>query len=275
METRKSTRWLAFLRSRLFRFIMWAFTIVFILGPLASLAIWSLAGKWFWPHALPSEWTLSYWVRGLTGDMLASLGLSVLIAVVVTIIGLIITVPIAYLIARNALPFTALFMLIFLLPQAFPQLPVFTNLLKSMYKWNLAGTVPGVVSVHLVVVSVLAVWTLVSVFRSISTAYEEASHSLGGSGLYTFFRVSLPMATPGIIAAGLLVFLYSLDEFTGTLLIGSPFITTAPVFMYNAAHGYELQIASVSAIALMVPGVALLLLTRRYMKAEYLAGFGR
>ncbi len=70
----------------------------------------------------------------------------------------------------------------------------------------------------------------------------------------TFLTVSLPLAVPGIVASALLVFLYSLDEFTGTLLVGAPFVTTLPVYMYTASVGYELQIASVTAIVLMVPG---------------------
>jgi putative spermidine/putrescine transport system permease protein len=51
-----------------------------------------------------------------------------------------------------------------------------------------------------------------------------------------------------------LVFLYSLDEFTGTLLVGAPFVTTLPSTCTRRASGYELQIASVTAIVLMVPG---------------------
>jgi putative spermidine/putrescine transport system permease protein len=43
--------------------------------------------------------------------------------------------------------------------------------------------------------------------------------------------ISLPLAVPGIVASALLVFLASLDEFTGTLLIGAPFITIVPVYM--------------------------------------------
>jgi putative spermidine/putrescine transport system permease protein len=87
--------------------------------------------------------------------------------------------------------------------------------------------------------------------------------------------VTLPLSVPGLIAASLLVFLYSLDEFTGTLLIGSPFITTMPVYMYNSAMGYEMQIASITALLLMIPGLLLLFLLERYLKSEYLAAFGR
>ena len=45
--------------------------------------------------------------------------------------------------------------------------------------------------------------------------------------------------------------------------------------MYTASIGYELQIASVTALVLMVPGAILLLLLERVLKAESLAFFGQ
>lgn len=62
---------------------------------------------------------------------------------------------------------------------------------------------------------------------------------------------------------------------TGTLLIGAPFVTTLPVYMYTASVGYELQIASVTALVLIVPGAILLLLLERFLKSEYLVFFGQ
>jgi putative spermidine/putrescine transport system permease protein len=106
-------------------------------------------------------------------------------------------------------------------------------------------------------------------------ALEEAAHNLGASATRAFVTVSLPLAVPGIAASALLVFLYSLDEFTGTLLVGAPFVTTLPVYMYTASQGYELQIASVTALVLMAPGAILLLLLERVLRAEYLTFFGQ
>jgi len=108
-----------------------------------------------------------------------------------------------------------------------------------------------------------------------NTGASQAAINLGASRFKSFYSVSLPLATPGIIASTLLVFLYSLDEFTGTLLVGSPFVLTLPVYMYRTSVGYELQVASISALMLMVPGIVLLVLLERYMKSEYLSMFGR
>ncbi len=257
------------------RFAIYAISIFMIFGPLSSLLLWSVAEKWFWPNPFPTQWGFKYWQQAFEGKMMSSLGLSFGIAIIVSLICLLITVPLAYVIARNRIPLKHIVLLIFLLPQAFPQLPVFSNVMVLMYRWDLVGTLTGLILIHLVGALVFSLWTLVSVFQSIAEPLEEASYMLGGSRVYTFFHVVLPIALPGIIASTLLVFLYSLDEFTGSLLIGAPYHITMPVFMYNAAGGYEMQVASVTSVLLMIPGILLLFLLQKYMRSEYLAAFGR
>lgn len=268
----RTSRTLGGLTARLLALGLAAFVIV---GPLLSLAVWSLAERWTYPAAWPQRLGLRYWSRMLTGDFLDPLKTGLGIAVIVTAAALLCAVPLGYALARLTFPGRTLVLLAFLLPQAFPQLPVFAAATREFYRWGLAGTVTGVVLVHLVGGLVFAVWTMAAVFRSIDPALEEAAHNLGASATRAFLTVSLPLAVPGIVASALLVFLYSLDEFTGTLLVGAPFVTTLPVYMYTASQGYELQIASVTALVLMVPGAALLLLLERALRAEYLTFFGQ
>jgi putative spermidine/putrescine transport system permease protein len=246
-----------------------------IVGPLTSLAVWSLAERWTYPSAWPQRFGLRYWQRVLSGDFLEPLRLGLVIAVIVTVLALAMAIPLGYALARLTFRGRTLILLLFLLPQAFPQLPVFASATREFYRFGLAGTVAGVVLVHLVGGLVFAVWTMTAVFRSIGPELEEAAWNLGASTTRAFVGVSLPLAVPGIVASAVLVFLYSLDEFTGTLLVGSPFVTTLPVYMYTASLGYELQIASVTAIVLMVPGAVLLLLLERFLKSEYLVFFGQ
>lgn len=251
-----------------------ALVLAIILGPLASLAIWSVAERWYWPAPFPQQLGLKYWMRMLQGDPLRALTRGVTIAAVTTVLALVLALPVSYLAARRRLPAGAAVLALFVLPQAFPQLPVFASATVLFYRWNLAGTVPGVVLIHLVGGLVYAVWTLTAAFRAIGPELEEAAVNLGASATRTFFRVALPLALPGVAASAILVFLHSLDEFNGTLLVGAPYVITLPVYMYTASLGYELQIASVTALILMAPGVLLLVLLERFLRAEYLAFFG-
>jgi len=257
------------------RFAALAAAAFLILGPLASLALWSVAERWTYPSPWPQRIGFRYWERMLSGDFLEPLRTGVVIAIMVTVLALLFAVPLGYALARLRFAGRTAILLAFLLPQAFPQLPVFASATREFYRWGLAGTLSGVVLVHLVGGLVFVVWTMTAVFRAIAPELEEAAHNLGASVTRTFLTVSLPLAVPGMVASAVLVFLYSLDEFTGTLLVGAPFVTTLPVYMYTASVGYELQIASVTAIVLMLPGAVLLLLLERFLKAEYLVYLGQ
>lgn len=249
--------------------------IFVIFGPISSIVIWSISEKWYWPHLLPQQLGLFYWHKVLSGKMVPALFNSFYIAFIVTFLTLLLTVPMSYILARYKIPAKGIILTLFLLPQAFPQLPVFSNAMVLLYRWDLVGTVPGVILIHLVGTLVFAVWTMVSVFRSIPVSLEEAAINVGASKMRVFFTIVLPNAIPGMVAASLLVFLYSLDEFTGTLLIGSPFVSTMPVYMYNTAMGYEMQVASITALLLMLPGLMLLFLLEKFLKSQYLSTFGR
>jgi putative spermidine/putrescine transport system permease protein len=248
---------------------------VVILGPLVSLGVWSLAERWTYPSAWPQRWGVRYWTRMLSGDFVQPLQTGLVIATAVTALALLTAVPLGYALARLRFTGRAAILLAFLLPQAFPQLPVFASATREFYRWGLAGTMTGVIVIHLVGGLVFAVWTMTAVFRALAPELEEAAYNLGASVTRTFLTVSLPLALPGMVASAVLVFLYSLDEFTGTLLVGSPFVTTLPVYMYTASVGYELQIASVTALVLMVPGAVLLIVLERFVKAEYLVFLGQ
>ena len=77
---------------------------------------------------------------------------------------------------------------------------------------------PGVVLVHAAHGLVLAVWISAAAFAAVDKSLEEAARNLGASRVACFRTVTLPLATPGIIAGGIFVFLESLDEFTGHVL---------------------------------------------------------
>jgi putative spermidine/putrescine transport system permease protein len=253
-----------------------------IFGPMLGLALWSVAVRWYWPHLLPQEVGLDYWAQALglqkslaVGAISITSGLqtSLILAVVVVCIVMLLSTPVGYVLARYRIPGKSLILLLFLMPQAFPQQPVFVNLLLVFTKMGLAGTIQGVLLVHLMVCLVFSVWISSAAFKSVPPELEEAARSVGASGLRTFFRITLPLAMPGLLAASVFVFLTSLDEFTGTFFIGLPFVATLPMLLYSAS-GFNLQFASVIAIVLLVPSILFMVVIERFLKAEYIGGIG-
>jgi ABC-type spermidine/putrescine transport system permease subunit II len=248
-----------------------------IFGPLANLFLWAFAEKWYFPNKIPQEFGLSFWGRVFSprGNALASLGTSVWIAMLTVVVSLAVAVPAGYALARLQMRWRALILLAFLLPQAIPNLPVYVNIARVFYEIGLNGTILGVVLVHASHGLVLAVWIASAAFAAVDASLEEAARNIGASPWTCFRTVTLPLAMPGIIASAIFVFLESLDEFTGTYFVGVPDVTTMPLLMFNASMGGNYQIASITALLLLIPSIAFMLVVERFLKADVLAMVGR
>ena len=247
-----------------------------IFGPLANLLLWTLAERWYFPHALPLEYGFSYWAKVFSprGNAMESLANSVLVASLTVVLALALAVPAGYALARLKLPFRALILLAFLIPQAFPNLPVYVNIARLFYQIGLNGTVAGVVLVHVTHGLVYAVWIATAAFAAVDSELEEAARSLGAGALRTFQDVTLPLAAPGLLASAVFVFLESLDEFTGSYFVGAPDVNLLPLLLYTAGAGGNYQVASITALLLLVPSIAFMLVVERFLKSDVLSKVG-
>lgn len=247
-----------------------------VLGPLINLGLWAVAEKWYFPHKLPSQYGFSFWARVFDprGNAMGSLSTSLLIAALTVALCILLAVPTGYALARLRLPWRGGILLAFLLPQAFPNLPVYINVARIFYEVGLNGTVPGVVLVHTVHGLVFAVWITTAAFAAVDRSLEEAARNIGAGPLRSFLTITLPLAASGIVASAIFVFLNSLDEFTGTYFVGVPDVTTLPLLMFNASMGGNYQIAAITAFILLVPSIGFMLLIERFLRADVVAKVG-
>jgi putative spermidine/putrescine transport system permease protein len=248
-----------------------------IFGPLLNLVLWAFAEKWYFPSKLPSEFGFLFWQRVFNprGNALASLGTSVWIAVLTVVVSLAVAIPAGYALARLRLPWRGAILLLFLLPQAVPNLPIYVNIARVFYEIGLNGTITGVVLVHAAHGLVLAVWIASAAFAAVDASLDEAARNLGASPWTCFHTITLPLAAPGLMASAIFVFLESLDEFTGTYFVGVPDVTTLPILMFSASIGGNYQIASITALLLLVPSIGFMLIVERFLKSDVLAMVGR
>jgi len=252
-------------------------TLAFLIfGPLANLVLWAVAIQWYFPHKLPLTYGLRYWGEVLkpTSDAFASLGTSILIAVITVLVCLVLAIPAGYALGRRSLPGRGLILLIVLLPQAFPSVAVYLNIARLFYMVGLNGTITGVVLVHAVHGLVIAVWIAAAAFAAVDVELEFAARNMGASAVHTALTVTLPLAAPGLMAAAIFVFLESLDEFTGTYFVGVPDITTLPLMMFTASLAGNYQIAAITALIQLVASIAFMLLIERFLNTEMLAKVG-
>lgn len=258
------------------RVLLLAALAVAIFGPLTNLVLWAVAETWYWPHKLPVTYGTRYWAQVFkpTGNAVESLLTSITVALLTVAVCLAVSVPAGYALARRRLPWRSLLMVAFLLPQAFPSVPVYINVARIFYAMGLNGTIAGVVLVHASHGLVLSVWIATAAFAAVDRELEEAARNIGASPLRTFWTVTLPLAAPGLMASAVFVFLESLDEFTGTYFVGVPDVTTLPLLLFNASTEGNYQIASITSLILLVPSVGFMLVIERFLKADVLAKVG-
>lgn len=115
----------------------------------------------------------------------------------------------------------------------------------------------GVVLAQTFVASPFVVVTAVAAFGGVDPTLEHASRSLGKDRLTTVYRVTLPLAMPGIVAGTALTFARAMGEFGATMIMAyHP--ETMPVRIWLAFSGRGLDTAFPIAILLVLVSVAVL-----------------
>lgn len=245
----------------------------FFLGPLTNLLLLAVSGKWQYPAPLPQSLSLEWWEFVLTqDDVLSSISLSFLIAITVTVCSIIVCIPAAYAFARISFPFSKWFLFSFLLTHAFPKMGLYVSIAVLFYQFGLMNTFAGIVLIHMVNTLMYMTWIPSSAFRSVHRAQEESARDAGAGPFRVFWKITFPMALPGIVVASIFTFLASLDEAQGTLLVGTPDYKTMPVIMYSIIADYPSTTGAVFSVILTLPTIILLLAAKRFVSADVLAG---
>jgi putative spermidine/putrescine transport system permease protein len=243
------------------------------MGPLLNLAVLAFSGSWRYPDLLPNTWSLKWWSFVFQQeDVAKSIGLSFLIASIVTALSIVICIPAAYAFARIRFPFSRFFLFSFLLTHAFPKMGLYVAIAVLFYKLGLMNTLIGVVLIHIVNVLMFMTWIPTAAFRNIHQAQEESAKDVGASPFRVFRSITLPMVMPSITVASVFTFLNSLDEAQGTFLVGIPDYKTMPIVMYSIISDFPSNAGAVFSIILTAPTIILLVAAQRFVSADLLAG---
>ncbi|QHT59638.1 ABC transporter permease subunit [Paenibacillus lycopersici] len=257
---------------KIIEFLVLALFVIFFLGPLLNLAILAFTGQWTYPDPLPHQWSLKWWSFVFKQDDIPqSIALSFLIAAIVTGLSIVLCIPAAYAFARIRFPLSRFFLFSFLLTHAFPKMGLYVSIAVLFYKLGLMNTLLGVVLIHMINVLMFMTWIPTAAFKNVHRAQEESARDVGAGPLRVFFKITLPMALPGIIVASVFTFLNSLDEAQGTFLVGIPNYRTMPVIMYSIISDYPAYAGAVFSIILTAPTIILLLAAKRFVSADVMS----
>lgn len=115
-----------------------------------------------------------------------------------------------------------------------------------------------------------AIWMLKGFLQEIPLEVEEVALVDGANRWTAFLRVLLPLAIPGVLSAGIIVFTFSWSEFLFALILtATPNSQTFPVGVQGLVTQFEIvwnDMAAAGVIAMTVP-LALMIVARRYMVA--------
>jgi multiple sugar transport system permease protein len=222
--------------------------------------------------------TLSNYAALITGKLqtaagtldiafMRNLGNSVFLSVASVAIALVLGVPAAYAFARHKFRGSEDIAFTLLSFRFAPPLLVLLPLTQYFQWLGLSNTYVGLIWVYQLICLPLILWIVRGYFEDISADVEYAYRIAGHSWFATFRKIALPLAGPGIAAAGLLAFIFAWNNFVFALVLASadkqPVTVGALAFITSSGIQYG-QIAA--AIVLSVtPTLALALYAQRYL----------
>jgi putative spermidine/putrescine transport system permease protein len=241
--------------TNLWNSLIWLVTGVFIvnvLGLIAAVVVNSFATRWLGTW-LPAGFTLQWYSSAWTEFQLDSvLIVTVEVVFAVVALSLLLGVPAAYALARRNFRYKRAIVLLFVLPLLVPPMTYGIPLATVLYRLHLAGTIVGVILANLVPTVPFVVLVMTPFVEQIDPRLEAAARVFGAGTLRLFVHVLVPLLSPGILAAGLLVLVRTIAMFELTFLTAGPDSQTLVVALYYSVFAAGIRAGqSVDAMAVI------------------------
>ncbi len=265
------------------------FVLLLLAAPLATVVSFSF----FTQDFLTVDYTptLNNYREAFTDPIYRVLMLrSLWISGLVTAVTVILAFPIAYFVSFHVAPERKA-LWIFLIT-----IPFWTSYLLRVFLWKVILGFNGVLNSSLLGIGLIdepltfilynsnavvitlahafAPFTILPIYvalEKIDRSLLEASQDLGESKVSTFFRVTLPLAMPGVVAAVLIVFIPTIGDYVTPRLVGGPnglmianMIQTQFLKLNNAPMGATLAVLAMCAVTII--SLIFLFFNRRYLR---------
>ena len=228
----------------LFLWIPIVVLVVFSFNDGASVSVWNgFSTRWYENIFSNTITAGTEAARFQTGLLLRAVRNSLIVAGVATVVSTVIGTMLALALARGRFPGRKTLDALFYLPVVIPDitqgvaLAVFFNLVFDAVQ-RLLGVrlVPGFATIIIAHIAFNISYVAIVVRARLATmdpSLEEAGRDLGANFQQTFWRITLPILMPGVLAGALLAFTLSLDDFVITFFNAGVGTTTLPLFVYG------------------------------------------
>jgi spermidine/putrescine transport system substrate-binding protein/spermidine/putrescine transport system permease protein len=243
-------------RSRLLG--VWSLAVyVFLYAPLVVLAAFS-----FNRERLTAQWrgfTVDWYLRLLANtQVLTALRNSLIVATVATVLATAIGTAAALAFHRHRFRRQGALDSLLTLPIVIPEIVMAASLLLLFAGIGLRLGFLTVVLAHVAFSVSYAVLVVRARLAGFDRSLEEAAMDLGAGPWRTFFKVTLPGIAPGVLAAALLVFALSIDDYVVTSFVAGVGSTTLPLQIYSMVRsGISPEINAASTVLLVATALLL------------------
>ena len=253
--------------------------IGFALAPYAWMILTSIKPTpeiGAWPvRYLPHEATLEHYRdliahTSFAGNLLNSL----IIATGAALVGLAVSIPAGYAFSRFRFRGRSGLMTAFLTINMFPIVLLILPLFLVMRTLGLLDTFLGVIIGHSTFAIPFAVWMLTSYFSTIPRDLDEAATIDGASRLQAIRLIILPLVMPGVVTAGIYIFITSWNEYLFAMMLSGENVRTVTVALQLFIGEFTIQwgLLTAGGTLIALPVTLLFLLVQKRLVGGLTAG---
>ena len=238
--------------------------VIFLYAPIAVMILMAFNESAL--YQLPFSGTTLWFEKLAENKRLIKAGTnSVSIALLTTLIATTLGTMTALAFARYTFRGQTLLKLLLLPPITIPWLIIGTAMLVFFFWTGIGRGLHAMLLGHVALALPYVIVVVGARLQSFGPSLEEAAATLGANPWQVFWRVTLPVLAPGMVAAAVFAFAISLDQFVISYFLAKPGTTTLPVEIYSAIRkGFTPEINAISTIIIVVSMAALLLVARFY-----------
>jgi putative spermidine/putrescine transport system permease protein len=144
-------------------------------------------------------------------------------------------------------------------PLVTPVIVLAIGMFMVFSSWRLVGTLVGLVAANTVLSIPFVVASVTATLHTLNPNLEFASAGLGAGPWRTFWRVTLPLIFPGVMAGAIFAFIASWDEVVVAIFLTTPSLRTLPVLIWSGVRGeISPAVAAVGSILIMISAIGMI-----------------
>lgn len=201
----------------------------------------------------PKEWSLRWYEAFFSsGEWMAASKVSLITALVTTVVSLPVGMAAAYAINSSSLRVVRTLQIVLLLPMMVPIILIAAGVFFVYARVGLISTLTGLILAHIMLALPYVIIALLAGLRNFDMSQEMVARSLGMNRFRAFMAVTLPQIKPSVVSATLFAFITSLDETVVALFVSGGDNQTLTKRMFTALRDeIDPTIAAISSLLIL------------------------